>query len=185
MKFRIYSAIAIACLLITGCQSNPLAQLSSNSGNANAQNETEQQGNNTHPQRAGKLPPPQIYDLQVNNRQVWAHLTQIAFAEDSIIVDLSITNGSRNAIQLNYRDGMILYDDVNKNHLDRGNNYLLAVPPKNPNILIQPGTTLQGQFVFIGRISPQANYLGLMTNSISANTRDYPRLEFKNMLIER
>jgi hypothetical protein len=185
MKFRIYSAIAIACLLITGCQSNPLAQLSSNSGNANAQNETEQQGNNTHPQRAGKLPPPKNYDLQQNKEAVWARLTQISFTENSIIVNLSITNGSKEIIELNGYDNMFLYDNFKEQSYQRyGNIYPLIPPPENPKILIEPGTTMKGEFVFIGRISPRAKYLGLITNDRRAY-KGKPQFQFTDMLIER
>lgn len=53
-------------------------------------------------------------------------------------------------------------------------------------MLVQPGTTLKGQFVFIGRVAPQAKFLGLITNSNNNySLTNRPRMEFKDLLIQR
>ena len=100
------------------------------------------------------LPPTQTYDLRVITNQLWRRLTKITFGEDSIIVTLAITNGSKEVVMLNGKDGMYLYDNY-------GQRYNLLPPSNNTQIMIKPGTTLKGQFVFVGWLQPKAKYLGL------------------------
>lgn len=100
------------------------------------------------------LPPAQTYDLRVINRLLWRRLTKITFGEDSIIVTMAITNGSKEVVMLNGKDGMYLYDNYNQR-------YNLLPPSNNTQIMIKPGTTLKGQFVFVGWLQPKANNLGL------------------------
>jgi hypothetical protein len=100
------------------------------------------------------LPPTQTYDLRVITNQLWRRLTKITFGEDSIIVTMAITNGSKEVVMLNGKDGMYLYDNYNQR-------YNLLPPSNNTQILIKPGTTLKGQFVFVGWLQPKAKYLGL------------------------
>ena len=47
------------------------------------------------------LPPAQTYDLRVITNQLWRWLTKITFGEDSIIVTMAITNGSKEVVILN------------------------------------------------------------------------------------
>ncbi len=98
------------------------------------------------------LPPAQTYDLRVIDRQLWRRLTKITFGEDSIIVTMAITNGSKEVVILNGENGMYLYDEY-------GQKYNLLPPLNNPQIMIKPGTTLKGQFVFVGWLQPKANNL--------------------------
>ena len=100
------------------------------------------------------LPPAQTYDLRVINRLLWRRLTKITFGEDSIIVTMAITNGSKEVVMLNGKDGMYLYDNYSQR-------YNLLPPSNNTQIMIKPGTTLKGQFVFVGWLQPKANSLGL------------------------
>ena len=100
------------------------------------------------------LPPAQTYDIRVISNQLWRRLTKITFGEDSIIVTMAITNGSKEVVMLNGKDGMYLYDNY-------GQRYNLLPPSNNTQIMIKPGTTLKGQFVFVGWLQPKANHLEL------------------------
>lgn len=110
------------------------------------------------------LPPAQTYDLRVIDKQLWRRLTKITFGEDSIIVTMVITNGSKEVVILNGENGMYLYDDY-------GQKYNLLPPLNNTQIMIKPGTTLKGQFVFVGWLQPKANNLGIRsTINYSSNS---------------
>jgi hypothetical protein len=98
------------------------------------------------------LPPAQTYDLRVIDRLLWRRLTKITFGEDSIIVTMAITNGSKEVVILNGENSMYLYDNY-------GQRYNLLPPSNNTQIMIKPGTTLKGQFVFVGWLQPKANNL--------------------------
>ncbi|MEG5035649.1 hypothetical protein [Microcoleus sp. AT3-D2] len=98
------------------------------------------------------LPPEKTYDLRVIDNQLWRRLTKITFGEDSIIVTMVITNGSKEVVILNAENSMYLYDND-------GQRYNLLPPSNNTQIMIKPGTTLKGQFVFVGWLQPKANNL--------------------------
>jgi len=102
------------------------------------------------------LPPTQTYDLRVITNQLWGRLTKITFDEDSIIVTMAITKGRKEVVRLNVKDGMYLED--NKSYYVR---YNLLPPSNNTEIMIKPGTTLKGQFVFVGWLAPGATQLSL------------------------
>lgn len=173
MKATILPILTSISLLCIACQSNPLTQQSSTATTPNTQTP-----GSTTPKTS--LPPAQTYDSQVNNDQVVARLTQIAFTDDSIVVTMAFTNVSQEAIQLNAKDDLILRDDT------YNSTYRLATPPDNPKIQIQPGTTLKGNFVFIGRLSPKATNLTLTTNSrLYGNEKNFPYVNFSNLLIQR
>ena len=177
MKLSILPILTAISLLCIACQSNPLTQKSSTATTPNTQTP-----GSTTPKTS--LPPLQTYDLQVNNEQVVARLTQIAFTDDSIVVSMAFTNVSQEAIQLNAKDGFILRDDTSYNT----NQYRLMVPSDNPKIQIQPGTTLKGNFVFIGRLSPKATNLSIATNSSLPSydrLKNFPYVNFSNLLIQR
>ncbi|MFB2838669.1 hypothetical protein [Floridanema evergladense] len=169
----ILTAISLACI---ACQSNPLTQQSSTATTPVSQTSV----STSAPTAKTSLPPTQTYDLQVNDNQVVARLTQIAFTDDSIVVSMAFTNVSQEPIQLNSKDDFVLRDDTYKS------TYPLAIPPDNPKIQIQPGTTLKGQFVFIGRVSPKATNLSIATNSNQYfGLKNFPLVSFSNILIQR
>ena len=169
MKTRFFSLLVLLSLACAACQS------SQSTPKTQTQPTAQQIVTNS-------LPPTQTYDLQVNKDSVVARLTQISFSEDSIIVSMAVTNGSKDVIQLNAQDDMFLND----NQYDR-NQYNLSVPPDNPTIQIQPGTTLKGQFVFIGRVAPTATKLSLLMNyrSYSDSNPNRPYLYFSDIIIQR
>ena len=169
MKIRFFSLLVLLSLACVACQSSQSTPKTQSQPTA-------------QPIVTNSLPPTQTYDLQVNRHSVVARLTQISFAEDSIIVSMSVTNGSKDVIQLNAQDDMFLTDNV----YDR-NQYNLSVSPDNPTIQIQPGTTLKGQFVFIGRLAQSATKLDLIMNykSDSDSSPNRPYLYFDDIIIQR
>ncbi|UNU23981.1 hypothetical protein [Microcoleus vaginatus] len=115
-------------------------------------------------QPTNSLPPAQTYDLRVIDKQLWRRLTKITFGEDSIIVTMVITNGSKEVVILNGENSMYLYDNY-------GQRYNLLPPSNNTQIMIKPGTTLKGQFVFVGWLQPKANNLRIYsTINYSSNS---------------
>ncbi|MEG4575009.1 hypothetical protein QUA56_20305 [Microcoleus sp. N3A4] len=105
------------------------------------------------------LPPTQTYDLRVITNQLWGRLTKITFGENSIIVTMAITNGRQEVVRLNVKDGIYLEDNTSYNV-----RYNLLPPSNNTEIMIKPGTTLKGQFVFVGWLAPGATHLSLKSS---------------------
>jgi hypothetical protein len=129
---------------------------------------------------ATSLRAPQTLNLQVNdpNGSVM-QLTGITFAEDSTTVELTVTNNSRNPIKLNDNQDMVLKDDL-------GNSYNLVPAPENPELVIQPGTTLDGEFVFLGQIPASASSLTLVTNNrTGGNQANNPKMIIANIPLQR
>ncbi len=102
-------------------------------------------------------------------------LTKISFTKDGSKVEMSVINGSKNTIELNNNGkGMVLVDDL-------GKQYSLAAPASNPDLEILPGTTLKGEFIFIGKVSPETKFLNLITNHQSGGNEtlsQIPKMEF-------
>lgn len=177
---RIFTVIALLSLGSTGCQFLP------NSQTPEAPPTESNSSTSTTPPSANKLPPEQTYELQVNRDQVWGMLRKVAFTENSIVVSLEVTNGSRQAIELSAKDDMYLQDNTGGY---TGNRYNLSPPPNNPTLVIQPGTTLKGQFVFIGRLAPKATeltlYINASTPSYSQENAQRPNMRFQGIFIRR
>lgn len=173
---RILPLIALLSLASTGCQFLP---------NSQTPESPPTESNTTQPS-TNKLPPEQTYELQVNRDQVWGMLRKVAFTDNSIVVTLEVTNGSRQVIELNAKDDMYLQDNV-KGYT--GNRYNLSPPPDDPTITIQPGTTTKGDFVFIGRLSPKATELTLFINAstptYSQENAQRPNMRFTDIFIRR
>lgn len=112
----------------------------------------------TSPAATDTLPPAPTVNLQINHANgSTARLTQLAFNEDNITADLTVTNGFKQPIKLNNADNFVIKDNF-------GNQYNLAAPPENEDIQIAPGTTLKGQFVFKGRLAPNVSSIAVITN---------------------
>lgn len=178
MKAKNFPQLALLSLVCVACVQDPLAQQPAASSASNtptatpiqtpsisppAQTPTAQKTQISTPiptqtsleiaqKTKNPLPPIQTYDLRVIDQQLWRRLTKITFGEDSIIVTMAITNGSKEVVMLNGKDGMYLYDNYNQR-------YNLLPPLNNTQIMIKPGTTLKGQFVFVGWLQPKANNL--------------------------
>ncbi|KOR37195.1 hypothetical protein AM228_08300 [Planktothricoides sp. SR001] len=102
------------------------------------------------------------YDAQLNQSLIVMRVTGITLGEDSTAVNIAITNGQRQPIQIDLEKNVRLYDRKEKGVFSTSNNqYLLSLPQDISQIQIEPGTTMKGQLVFIGRLSPEANFIRL------------------------
>ncbi|GAB4301986.1 MAG: hypothetical protein Fur0025_42530 [Oscillatoriaceae cyanobacterium] len=121
--------------------------------------------------------------MQVNKGEVWGLLKKVVFTDNTIIVELQVTNGSKLPIELNAKDDTFLKDNISYG----GNQYNLSPPADNRTLRVEPGNTVKGQFVFIGRVAPKATELSLFTNAANENDRNQqaPRLRFTEMFIRR
>ena len=81
---------------------------------------------------------------------------------------MAITNGSKKVVMLNAKDGMYLEETRSPNR-----RYNLLPPSNNTQIMIKPGTTLKGQFVFVGWLAPQAKALSLYSTIDSSGSSFY------------
>jgi len=102
------------------------------------------------------------YDAQLNKSLIVVRVTGVTLGEDSTAVNIAITNGQRQPIQIDLEKNVTLYDKKEK-ALSSNNEYLLSLPQDISQVQIEPGTTMKGQLVFIGRLSPEAKFIGLKT----------------------
>ncbi len=120
------------------------------------------------------------YDAQLNKSLIVMRVTGVTLGEDSTAVNIAITNGRREPIQIDLEKNVRLYDRKEKGVFSTSNNqYLLSLPQDISKIQIEPGTTMKGQLVFIGRLSPEANFIGL---DIKIKYKYYPSLSAKEPL---
>lgn len=98
------------------------------------------------------------YDAQLNRGLIVMRVTGVTLGEDSTALNIAITNGQRQPIQIDLEKNVTLYDRKEKVG-SSDNKYLLSLPQDISQIQIEPGTTMTGQFVFIGRLSPEANFI--------------------------
>ncbi|MGF1478974.1 MAG: hypothetical protein ACFB4I_05730 [Cyanophyceae cyanobacterium] len=109
------------------------------------------------------LPPAQILNLAASHANgTRLQITKIAFAQDHIVLEISVTNDSETAIALNQSE-TILQDNL-------GNIYEIIPPPENPRLEILPGETISGTLTFLGRIAPSAASLKLIANQNGSNS---------------
>jgi hypothetical protein len=140
MKPQLISLLIAGSLLFAACQSTPSTL------------------NPTVPnQRAIE------YDEQDNQSLIVMRITGITLGEDSTTVHIAITNGRREPIQIDLENDVTLYD--REREVTYNNKYLLSLPQDISQIQIEPGTTMKGQFVFIGRLSPEAKFIKLYTKT--------------------
>lgn len=171
---RLIPLITLLSVAAAGCQFLPQA------GNKEAQTPSNSSAPAVSP---NQLPPEQTYDLQVNKGEVWGLLKKVVFTDNTIIVELQVTNGSKLPIELNAKDDTFLKDNISYG----GNQYNLSPPADNRTLRVEPGNTVKGQFVFIGRVAPKATELSLFTNAANENDRNQqaPWLRFTEMFIRR
>lgn len=87
---------------------------------------------------------------------------RIAFTDTSIEATLTLTNTGANEMVL-AAEGTYFLDDL-------GNGHSLVPPADNPQLLIEPGTSLEGTFVFAGRASDSATQVSLIFNASGSAT---------------
>jgi len=108
-------------------------------------------------------------------------LTAIAVAEDSISLEVVVTNGAKLDLSLNNADDLVLVDD-------RGARYTVSPPGDNRAVTVRHGTTLRGRLVFIGQLDPDAASLTLVANSTSQGDPKYsthPKFEVPGIPLRR
>jgi hypothetical protein len=108
-------------------------------------------------------------------------LTAIAVAEDSVSLEVVITNGAKLDLSLNNADDLVLVDD-------QGARYTVAPPGDNRAVTVRRGTTLRGRLVFIGQLDPDATSLTLVANATSQGDPKYsthPKIEVPGIPLRR
>lgn len=97
-------------------------------------------------------------------------LTSIQSREAETVVGIRVINGDDREIQLNRfnrnRNGYIV--------VDSGERIYLSPPPGNRDLAIQPGQTMEGELVFLGRL-PQAQSGILILNENNSLENEYTR----------
>lgn len=110
-------------------------------------------------------------DLQANHASGSVlRVTGVRFEPDHVAVAMSFTNGSDHEQKLNQHHGnnFVLRDNL-------GNVYNLSAPPNNGDVAVPAGQSLDGEFVFLGRLHPDAAQLTLVTNEEHGGDQDHSR----------
>lgn len=159
-------ALAFVLLLATGCADAPAdAPAETPEGTPAATEPAVPPANDGLPPALAGL------NLQTNHATGSVlRVTSVRFEGDHIAVDLAFTNGTDHEQELNEnnRNDFVLRDDI-------GNVYHLSAPPNNGDVSVPAGQSLEGEFVFLGRINPQATALTLVTNESYGSDTDYAR----------
>ncbi|MFN4295843.1 MAG: hypothetical protein ACK4FB_03300 [Brevundimonas sp.] len=117
--------------------------------------------------RGGEVAP---LDIQVAHPNgVVLQLTSLQSRQTETVVGVRILNGATNEIQLNRfnnRQGYIV--------VDSGERIYISPPAGNTTLAVQPGQTLEGELIFLGRL-PRAQSAVLVLNENSASDNRYSR----------
>ena len=97
-------------------------------------------------------------------------VTGVRFEPDHIAVAMAFTNGSDYEQELNQysHNNFVLRDNL-------GNVYNLSAPPNNGDVAVPAGQSLNGEFVFLGRLHPDATQLTVVTNEEHGSAQDTAR----------
>jgi outer membrane protein OmpA-like peptidoglycan-associated protein len=116
------------------------------------------------------LPDPLVIQAESEiPNQVRVEVATLAFTNQAVSADLVISNIGASQVALASRP-TLLADD-------QGTSYPLVAPTDNPQLVLDPGTTLEGTFAFSGRISDSAAQVMLLFNAGgSANDPTSPAL---------
>jgi hypothetical protein len=117
-----------------------------------------------------RLPAARELDIQANHPNGASVVVRgVSFHDDRIQLDVDVTNGASFEIALSSVGRMILRDDL-------GNVYRLSPPSSNPRVVVPQEQSVEGTFVFLGRVAPGASSLTLTTNSNTSGDRsEYSR----------
>ena len=159
MRYLILFTILSFLIILNGCIPGAGDKTAPTNAPVNSANTNAPTANNNAANDApvSSLPKEKPLDLQTNhpNGSV-LRVEKVSFADDSITLDFSITNGYKYEIEL-AQGGMQLRDNL-------GNVYNLSPPPQDADITVAPNNNLKGKLSFLGRISPDAISLTLTTN---------------------
>lgn len=93
-------------------------------------------------------------------------LTSLQSRETETLIGVRVINGDRNEISLNRfnsRDGYIV--------LPSGERLYLSPPAQNNTLVIQPGQTMEGELVFLGRLPPVQSAVLVLNEHSSSDSR--------------
>lgn len=95
-------------------------------------------------------------------------LTSLQSRQTETVVGIRVINGDNREVKLNRfnsnRDGYIV--------VDSGERIYLSPPGSNSDLTVQPGQTMEGELVFLGRL-PQAQNAILVLNENSATDNEH------------
>lgn len=95
-------------------------------------------------------------------------LTSLQSRQTETVVGIRVINGDNREVRLNRfnrnRDGYIV--------VDSGERIYLSPPGSNSDLTVQPGQTMEGELVFLGRL-PQAQSAVLVLNENSATDNEH------------
>lgn len=99
-------------------------------------------------------------NLQVNHPTGSVlRVTGVRFGNDHIAVDVEFTNGmDREQVLNQHRNNYFVVRD------NLGNVYNVSPPPNNAQVAVPARQSISGEFVFLGRLHPDATGLTLVTN---------------------
>ena len=181
-----FISLILLSLMFLGCDKiarNESAEPNGNGEKKEVAENTAKENNAQETSSKSSLPKEKELDLQANHPNgTVLRITKISFNEDSIVLGFSVTNGHKYEIELSQNTRMQLKDNL-------GNQYNLSPPKTNPEIEVPTGSTINGNLIFLGRISPDAKSLTLTTNhDYDSQTSEYsrsPRIVIDNIPVER
>ncbi len=166
------ATLALAALMVTaGCEqqrAEPAADVAAADAQAGPQtNVASDAGSSTLWQGGAQVP----LDVQVAHPNgVVLQLTSLQSRDTETVVGVRVINGDDKAIDLNRfnnRDGYLV--------VESGERLYLSPPAGNPRLAIQPGQTLEGELVFLGRL-PKTQSAILVLNENSSTDSEYTQV---------
>lgn len=158
-----------ALVLLASCQQEQAATVTSdNEAVTNAQSaSTRPAGSPTLWNDGAQVP----LDLQAAHANgVVLQLTSLQSRDTETVIGVRVINGANRAVDLNRfnnRDGYLV--------IDSGERLYLSPPASNPKLSVQPGQTLEGELVFLGRL-PQTQNAVLVLNENSSTDSEHTRV---------
>lgn len=166
------AALALGALLLTaGCEqqhSEPAADVAAADAQAGPQTDVANStGSPTLWQGGAEVP----LDVQVAHPNgVVLQLTSLQSRDTETVVGVRVINGDDKAVDLNRynnRDGYLV--------VESGERLYLSPPAGNPRLAVQPGQTLEGELVFLGRL-PQTQSAIMVLNENSSTDSEHTQV---------
>jgi predicted small lipoprotein YifL len=171
MLKTIVQTVAPIALVMTlaacGQGTNEAATPAENDATTNASRaETPNAGATSALWRGGESVPLDIQVAHPNGTVL--QLTSLQSRQTETVVGIRVINGDNREVRLNRfnrnRDGYIV--------VDSGERIYLSPPGSNSDLTVQPGQTMEGELVFLGRL-PQAQSAILVLNENSATDNEH------------
>ena len=159
-----------ALLIVAGCGESPSGNTAGGTTTAAEGSLEEGTAGSAQPQtasslwRGGEQTP---LDIQVAHPNgVVLQLTSLQSRETETVIGVRVINGEDHEIHLNRfnnRDGYIV--------MGSGERLYLSPPPGNAQLSIQPGQTLEGELVFLGRLPPAQSAILVLNENNSTDSQ--------------